>query len=152
MKKIVFAALILFSIMGCGDDDNKYTGGNNVPVTVAFINIAKGERSGDAAPSGNFVIRTQEEWNAFKEDTGTTSPAPIDFSIHEVIAVVDQQYPSSGFAIEITSITKIDNKVTVKMEKSESDGPVMAEPTQPLHVVRIQKQGMPVVFEVDSPM
>jgi hypothetical protein len=151
MKKIVFAALVLFSIAGCSDDDNNYTGGNNAPVSISFTNITKGVLTGDAVTAGNFVIRTQDEWNDFKEQTGITPAVPVDFSIHEVIAVVDQQYTNSEFMIEITSITKIDNKVTVKIVKTQSDEPVI-EATQALHVVRIAKQGVPVVFDVDAPL
>ena len=100
------------------------------------------------------MIRTQDEWDAFTEDTGTTASVPIDFSLYEVIAVVDVRYATSGYAIEITSISKIDNTITVKFKKiapSEDEG-LPAVFTQPLHVVRIQKQGMPVVFETNAPI
>lgn len=154
MKKIILAALVLFSVIGCGSDDNDpVVPGNNTPVPIAFVNIHKGV-TGTFAPEGNFVIQNQEAWNTFKTQIGLTSDALVDFSIHEIIAVVDKVNPNLGYDIEITSITKLDNKLTVKIKKTEPnpDEGIFLEQVQPYHVVRINKTGLPVVFKADAPM
>lgn len=153
MKKIVFVALILFSVIGCQSDDNTPSvPGNNTPMPIAFTDITKGALTGDPVAAGNFVFLNQETWNTFKEQTGVGGNALVDFSMHEVIAVVDEVHQSSGYSIEITSITKLDNKLTVQLKKTVADGSVPAPDTQPLHVVRINKMGLPIVFKVNAPM
>lgn len=154
MKKIVLAALMLFSIIGCQSNDNDpVVPGNNTPVPIAFTDIKKGV-TGTFAPDGNFVIQNQEAWNTFKTQTNLTSEALVDFSIHEVIAVVDKVQPNLGYDIEITSITKLDNKLTVEVKKTvpNPDEPGLTMQEQPYHVVRINKTGLPVVFKADTPM
>jgi hypothetical protein len=153
MKKIVLAALVLFSIVGCQSDDNDpNVPGNNTPVVIGFTDIIKGTLPGNSVTQGNFVIKDKTGWDNFKEDAGVDPNVPVDFSIHEVIAVVDETYPGQGHAIEITSVTQLDNKLTVQIKKTTSDGPITAVETQPLHVVRIKKTGLPVVFKADAPL
>lgn len=154
MKKIILAALVLFSVMGCGSDDNNpVVPGNNTPVPIAFVDIHKGV-TGTFASEGNFVIQNQEAWNTFKTQIGLTSESLVDFSVHEVIAVVDKVQPNLGYDIEITSITKLDNKLTVKIKKTEPNPnePGLTMQEQHCHVVRINKTGLPVVFKADAPM
>lgn len=152
MKKIMLAMVVLFSLTGCSsDDDNATTPGNNTPVVVNFTNISKGELSGDPITVGNFVIKDMEDWNTFKEEANITTDLVVDFSVHEVIAVVDEVYASSGHSIEITSIKKADNKLTVEIKKTETDSGLTVM-TQPFHVVRIDKTGLPVVFKVNAPI
>lgn len=154
MKKIVFVALVLFSVIGCqSDDNNSSVPGNNTPVAVAFVNIQKSD-TGTFAPAGNFVIQNQETWNTFKTQIGLTSEGLVDFSIHEVIAVVDAVNPILGYDIEITSITKLDNKLTVNIKKTEPDPnePGLTMQQQPYHILRINKMGLPVIFKVNTPI
>ncbi|MNK16430.1 hypothetical protein D3C87_345940 [compost metagenome] len=152
LKKIMFAMVVLFSLAGCGSgDDNATTPGNNTPVVINLTNISKGELSGDPITVGNFVIKDMEDWNTFKEEANITTDLVVDFSVHEVIAVVDKVYPSSGHSIEITSIKKVDNKLTVEIKKTETDSGLTVM-TQPFHVVRIDKTGLPVVFKVNAPI
>lgn len=154
MKKIMLAMVVLFSLAGCSSDDNNTTTpGNNIPVPIAFTNIRKGD-TGKYAPVGNFVIQNQEAWNDFKAQMSFTSEELVDFSIYEVIAVVDTVNPTLGYDIEITSITRLDNKLTVSVKKIEPDPnePGLLMQQQPYHVVRINKMGLPVVFKVNTPI
>jgi len=154
MKKIVLFTFALFAIVGCGDDDNQSgTGGNNTPVNVQFTTLGKGDATPDSTDPINphyYILRSQSEWNAFKEQTDIQTDGAVDFSLHEVIVVFDDYRDNGGYSIEIKSITKMDSKLTVKLEKT-GEG-VTALGTQPYHAVRIQKTGFPVVFEEDSPL
>lgn len=156
MKKIVLAAFVLISLIGCSSDNNEQTGGaNNTPVELEFTTLKKGDGSGSNAEITPYyyIIRTDQKWNDFKFKVKTFSNTVVNFSNYEVIAVFDQYRHELGYDIEITSVTKLDGKVTVKIKKTEpQEGePVPALDSQPYHAVTIKKTGLPVVFEENQP-
>lgn len=155
MKKIVLAALLIFSAIGCESDDNKETnsGSDNAPATIQFTTLAKGEANPASPISPRFyVLRTQAEYNTFKTQTGLLNGLSVDFAVNEVIVVFDEYQFSGGYSIAITGITKLDNKLTVKLQSTAPEGEVTTLEAQPFHAVRLQKTGLPVVFEEDSPL
>lgn len=157
MKKIVLAAFVILSIVGCESDDNKQTAGgsNNTAKNIQFTTLSKGDATPPSAISPRFyVIRNQAQYDAFREDKKLFSGVNVDFAVNEVIVVFDEYKYSSGFEIEIKSITSIDGKLNVEIQKSgtEDEGPVFATDTQPFHAVKLQKTGLPVVFEEDTPL
>jgi len=157
MKKIVLSALLVFSAIGCESDDNKQTnsGSNNTPANIQFSTLGKGDATPSSAIMPRFyVLRSQAEFDAFKTKTNILNGVTVDFAVNEVIVVFDDYKASSGFTIEIKSISQSDSKLTVEIAKTsvEEGEPVFATDTQPFHAVRLQKKGLPVVFNEDDPL
>ncbi|ALM49982.1 hypothetical protein AMR72_14375 [Flavobacterium psychrophilum] len=155
MKKIVLAMFVLFSVIACESDDNKQTGGsgNNTPTNIQFTTLAKGNVTTGSAVSPRFyVLRTQTEYNTFKEEKQLLTDLVVDFNINEVIVVFDELKTGGGYAVDVTNISRMDNKLTVKLQSSAPQPDDTAINTQPYHAVRLQKTGLPVVFEEQAPL
>lgn len=147
---------VIFSAVACESDDNKQTGGsgsNNTPTNIQFTTLAKGNVTTGSAVSPRFyVLRTQAEYNTFKEEKQLLNDLTVDFNINEVIVVFDELKTGGGYAIDVTNISRMDNKLTVKLQSSAPQPDDTAINTQPYHAVRLQKTGLPVVFEEKAPL
>lgn len=156
MKKIVLAMFVLFSVIACESDDNKQTGGgssNNTPTNIQFTTLAKGNVTTGSAVSPRFyVLRTQAEYDTFREQKQLLNGLIVDFNVNEVIVVFDELKTGGGYAVDVTNISRMDNKLTVKLQSSAPQPDDTAVNTQPYHAVRLQKTGLPVIFEEQAPL
>jgi hypothetical protein len=153
MRKIIFSGLLLAAMVGCQSDDAATTNNpNNGP--VQFENVKQDMLSGDAVTSGNFVIKTAGEWTAFKEmvnaayqeDIDALEGVTVDFAAYDVISTVDQWHPNGGHGIEVSSVVRDNEGITVSVETiGEGNGTLVV--TQPFHVVKISKTTLPITFE-----
>lgn len=153
MKKIILSGLLLVSMAGCQSDDAAPTN-NPDSGSVQFENVKQDMLSGDAVSSGNYVVKTDEQWNVFKEmvnaayqeDIDALEGVEVDFTAYDVIATVDEWHPNGGHLIDIASITNIDDVIIVSVEATgEGDGTTLV--MQPFHIVKIQKTTLPITFE-----
>jgi len=118
---------------------------------VSFKTIAKGARSGVREPS-QIVIRSQSEWQKlWRQHTSTsTAPAPlpaVDFDKEMVAAVFLGEKPTGGYDIEIVSVERSADTLTVSFKEGDPQpGGITTQAfTQPFHIVSISIEGTPSV-------
>jgi hypothetical protein len=116
------AVLLTFVlIISCGSDDN-----GTYPITITPILIEGGEHFGGV--QGNFVIKTQAELNnlmchrsEFWVDSIIAAcyqywaEKNINFDNFQIIAVIDENRPQTGWDINITSIKEYPDNIVVSI-------------------------------------
>lgn len=130
---------------------------------LLWRSISIGERSGAGSADAVFaVISTASEWTTFwrthssrGDDSGDPAP-PVNFDIEFVVALLDHQYTSSGFNIEVTHVDLGSTGTVVEFRRSgPAEGEVVLPViTNPYHFVAILKTvpGAPVgFFEAEKP-
>lgn len=147
-------ALFFAALLGCQNDDG---GGNNEPVAVEFTAVKQGDLSGEPLEAANFVINTNQEWNAFKAVANSAygidgydvfEDVSVDFDQYTVLAVLDQWWGSGGYSIQITSVIDNGDEIHVGVDfASVDEGNATSVHCQPYHVIKIPKTTLPVVFE-----
>ena len=147
MKTLYLTFVLLFTFSGCSDDENAATPFE--PLTITPVLIGKGFNSSNIAP-GNLVISNQADWDAFLISMGYYSSffinTPVDFSLYEVIAIVDSMRPDTGHSVNIDSVTENENDITVDFSVLNSgDGYTVMG--QPFHIVKIPRSPKPVIFQ-----
>ena len=147
MKTLFLTFVLLFTLGSCSDDNNAATPFE--PVTITPILIGKGFNSSNIAP-GNLVISNQADWDAFLISMEYYSSffinTPVDFSLYEVIAIVDSMRPDTGHSVNIDSVTENENDITVDFSVLNSgDGYTVMG--QPFHIVKIPRSPKPVIFQ-----
>ena len=73
----------------------------------------------------------------------------VEFSDYEAIVIFDEAKETSGYTIEIKSITKVNSQLIIKVQK-ESPAPdteVAIRVSQPYHGIVLRKTGLPVIVE-----
>jgi hypothetical protein len=147
MKTIFLSFLCVIMLTGCNDDNNTTTPFE--PVTITPVLIGKGFNSINIAP-GNLVISNQADWDAFLISMGYYSSffinTPVDFSLYEVIAIVDSMRPDTGHSVNIDTVTENENDISVDFSVLNSgDGYTVMG--QPYHIVKIPRLPKPVIFQ-----
>jgi len=76
----------------------------------------------------------------------------IDFTTHQVVAVIDFWRSSYGWYIDINTINELENEIMVKITSTENEKEhILTVMTQPYHIVKIPKMEKPVVFDISLP-
>jgi len=121
--------------------------------SLEFTTIERGFFSGFTEKK-NWVIKTQEQWTElWNVHTLTRIPHPappaVNFEKEMVLAVFIGQRPTGGFAAEITKIKKYGNELIVFFTevKPAPDALVTQVLTQPYHIIKIEKNSLPVKFK-----
>ena len=115
-----------------------------VPVTT----IAKGQMSAIDAPR-EVVVRDAAEWKKLWQQHNWDDPPPaIDFSKDTVVGVFLGARNTAGHTVEITSVEKEGNTLTVRyVERRPSSRDVTAQViTMPFHLARVPAHAGDVVF------
>lgn len=146
MKTFFLIFTLFISLTSCSDDN---TPTPFEPITITPILIGKGFNSSNIAP-GNLVISNQADWDAFLISMEYYSSffinTPVDFSLYEVIAIVDSMRPDTGHSVNIDSVTENENDITVDFSVLNSgDGYTVMG--QPFHIVKIPRSPKPVIFQ-----
>jgi len=119
-------------------------------VAVPFTTVDRGQQSNIDEPR-QAVVRTPAEWAklwAQHAGEGRDKP-PMDFTKSTVIGVFMGSRPTGGYAIEITSIEKDGNELTVTYkETSPPPGAMLSQAlTLPYHLVKIDRHPGPIKFK-----
>jgi len=156
MKRIILSAALAVSLYSCQSDESEALNTNDGPIAVEFTEIGDQELMGsENFTASNLVIDNDADWNALKIQMDLYNPysegfteTDIDFSQFKIIAVIDELRNHGGFDINIVSVSRDREQITVNVEHSDS-GPGNAATvlTQPFHIVKIQQTDLPVVFE-----
>jgi len=121
------------------------------PITIKPVLIAEGDIfAGDA---GNFVIKTQAEWDNlicyrsqfYGDSVVCRHSIDINFDMFQIIAVIDGIRPKGGWSINITSIREYSDDIIVSIYIK--GGGVTDELTQPYQIVKIPVTAKDVVFK-----
>ncbi|MGQ2984966.1 protease complex subunit PrcB family protein [Flavobacterium sp.] len=156
MKRIILSAALAVSLYSCQSDESGALNTNDDPIAVEFTVIGDQELMGsENFPASNLVIDNDADWNALKTQMDLYNPysegfteTDIDFSQFKVIAVIDELRNNGGNDINIVSVSRDREQITVNVEHSDSGpGNVATVLTQPFHIVKIEQTDLPVVFE-----
>ena len=116
----------------------------------------KGSHCGIAEPK-QIVITDPSEWAKLWQQVHRNKfPAPnlppVDFSKNMVLAVFMGQKPTSGYAIQISEVSKLNGEVVAKVrETSPPKGSIVLQViTQPFHIVVIPKVDAKVKFVMEQ--
>lgn len=125
-----------------------------VPETVAesspsvpFVTIARGTKSDIRQPL-QVVVRDRAAWQVlWRRHSGATSPPPVNFNRHMVIAVFAGEFMEPA-AIAIIRISREPTRLIVQYRVGPTrplpDGGVTT--MTPFHVVRVARSKLPVAF------
>lgn len=153
MKKIVMGCLVLFSALGCqSDDKEEVVKEDSTPVAIEFETIKQGNLTNNLSVPGNYTLRTVDQWVDFQVTANFFDDLRFDidtYNVYEMFAVLDDVKETTGYSIEIKSISKVDGKliVTVQRYNPELGENIFNKVSQPYHIVKLRKTGLPVVFK-----
>jgi hypothetical protein len=132
---------------------------NLFPEYITPVLIAQGELHGNGKEEfsrGGVVIKTDSEWEAFKQKINTTNNVAdtyftgkeIDFSTDQIIAVFDEVKGSGGWSIDITGITELQDKILISVTNLKKGGGYTVM-TQPFQTVKIPVSEKEIEFDFD---
>jgi hypothetical protein len=126
------------------------------PITITPVLIEEGWEFGGSA--GNFVIKTQAEWDNwicsgfFDPEACSQEFAErnFNFDMFQIIAVIDQGRPNCcGWSINIISIKEYSNDIVVSI-RIKDKGSIFDMLTRPYQIVKIPVTAKDVVFKYIS--
>ena len=154
MKKVAFLLLVAASIMSC-ERCNKPV---QEDLTYEVISDDALYGAGDEEiAKGNYIIRTEAEWNDLVSKMNSVNPEsddfqhlPIDFSQEMVIACFDEVRENSGYDIAITQLEQTGGEIFVTVEESTTDfdsgAMVMMVIQQPYFIIKLNETDLPISF------
>jgi len=134
---------ILLMLAGCSKD-------NNLP----FTTIGKGfNLSGVDREKEKKIISQQEEWDDFfmnwpRWEIDQFNEIVIDYDKYQIIAVIDETRPDTGWSINITQMTEHSDKIILTVQVKKSDGRAFFLEIQPYHIVKIPKTTKSIEFKL----
>jgi len=153
-------------------NDNSNDNSNDAPTTfetqnIDFITISKGYYlyyKEESEEIQNIVFTNSFEWESFLDEIPNELECfdpnnewdcfheiEIDFTTYQVIATIDIGRPSTGWYIEIGTITELESEIKVTVDAEQKEIGFAGIITQPYHIVKIPKIDKPVVFDTSSP-
>jgi len=146
MKTLFLTIVLLITLNSCSNDNSSTP---FEPVSITPVMIGKGFSFNEVTP-GNSVISNQADWDAFLISMGYVANSfintDVDFSLYEVIAIVDIERGYSGFSVNIDSIIENENEIFVNFYVEDS-GNGYNGTGHPYHIVKIPKSSKPVIFQ-----
>jgi hypothetical protein len=132
---------------------------NAFPKHIALVQIAQEDLHGNGKEGfsrESIVIKTDSEWEAFKQKINTTNnvvdayftETEIDFSAYQIIAVFDEVKGNGGWSIDITGITEWQDKILISVTNLKKGGATSVM-TQPFQIIKIPVSDKEIVFEYD---
>jgi len=114
-----------------------------------FVSIQRGTQSAIIEPR-EVVLESDTEWRALwaRHVASAIPPPPADFAREIVVGVFAGQQPTAGYQVEIVSVDREPAEMVVRyrIEGPPSDALVAQTLTQPFHLVRLARLGLPVRF------
>lgn len=156
LKNITFLFLIVFcmTILNRCEKNNEQLPDNKTATMSAVIGQGVLSGSGDEGFCKQFsVIKTEDEWknlktklNSFNNVTDAFTETHIDFSMYQLVFIIDEIKGNGGWTVDITDITENSDEIVVTVSNLKtSDGSNTV--TQPFQVMKIPVSDKPVVFK-----
>ena len=146
----------LCATMSC--DKPRDGNSQNTSYITPFL-ISKGDylSTYEYTPQQNFVFANSTEWNNFIGNVYEYAleyffvETDINFSVHQVIAVIDKRR-RFGWSIDITTVMEYVDKIVVTYTNLDTIHTSAAIACQPYHIVKIPASNKTVVFNYDEKM
>jgi hypothetical protein len=123
--------------------------------TIIPVIIGQGSLSGNGAEGFTkqfTAITTETDWenlktqlNSVNSVTDNFTETDIDFSLYQVIFVIDEIKSNGGWSVDITDITENSNNIVVTVSNLQT-GNITSVMTQPFQIVKIPVSNKPVIF------
>jgi PrcB C-terminal len=124
--------------------------GGSSDVPIAFHSIAQGTTSGIVAPQA-LVIQSAPAWQELWRQHARLGrfPPPIDFATDLVVGIFLGQQPTAGYRVQVVRVEEGDSGVRViyQVHNPPPDATVAQVLTQPFHLIRMPRLGLPIRFE-----
>lgn len=144
---IVLTGLIGACFIGDNEYDQTFTINSDVALSETFETVERADWTGAAYecyPKDVYFFSTAAEFETFYSALRGNVPSPptpptIDFMQYRVVAVVDEDQPSSGYSVEIISIElHSGDQYDVTAHFSEPVGGALMVMTKPYHIVKVE--------------
>ena len=161
--KIVPAFLLVFfftatSFSGCEKGNNNQIDEfprKLTPILIAqnALIIGEGSLYMDWFPNKQFsVINTEADWNNLivqlnseNNVTDNFTETNIDFSLYQVIFVIDEVKGNGGWSIDVTDVTENTDEIVVAISNLKT-GNATSVVTQPFQIVKVPVSNKPIIF------
>lgn len=108
---------------------------------------------GEGIQEENLYIKSEGTWNSLLEKINSVNnesdkftETDIDFDEYHIIAVFDQNRPTSGYSV-VLDITEDDDNVFAEVTKTTPEGIMPTVITQPFTIVKITATNKTVLFQ-----
>jgi len=157
-RKILIALAYVFVLLmsiNCSRPDNPTTAVPFYPVALTTVFIAKGNfTGGEQIAQQNTTYTDSTHWNALLSAIDPyrlaqfTETYQVDFTQFQIVAVIDQVYPSPTYTVTINTVTERADRIEVRYQKMYK--PSIATITaQSYHMLKIPRSAKPVVFVLE---
>ena len=116
---------------------------------LPFVSIGQGTASG-VIDRREVVVQSEQQWQKlWNEHAPGAPPPPIDFTKELVVGVFAGQLPTAGYRVEIVRVERESGGLSIvyRIESPAKDAMVAQVLTQPFHLVRLPRLGLPVRFK-----
>ncbi len=152
MKTLFLTLLALLTLNSCDDNEENTS---FTPVTITPILISKNYLSGgENIPQQNTVISNQTDWNnlitqmnSINNVSNNFTEINIDFTIYNIVLVLDQVRPNTSYEINIDSIIENEENITIDFTTTGDPMTGFNALRQPFHIVKIPRSPKPVIFQ-----
>lgn len=152
-KKLLLTFTTFFVLLSCTSNDDE-SSSSFTPQNIPFTLIGKSYMIEPTNISQqNTIITNQTQWNNLLNQMDSNSNVSnsftttiIDFSLYNLIVVIDIVRPNLSYSININSITENQNNIVVDILSSGSVNGFNAG-SIPFHIVKIPIQSKPFVFQ-----
>jgi len=128
--------------------------GNN-QTGIPFTVIAQGDLYGNGAEGFTkqfSVITTETDWENLKTQLNSVNNVTqhftetnIDFSLYQVIFIIDKVKGNGGWSIDVTDVTEYTDKIVITVSNVRTGG-MTCVMTQPFQIVKIPVSNKPIIF------
>jgi hypothetical protein len=152
-KKLLLTFITFFLLTSCSNNE-EVESSSFTPQNIPFTLIGKSYmiEPTNISPQ-NTIITNQTQWNTLISQMDSNSNVSnsftttiIDFSLYNLVVIIDIDRPNLSYSININSITENQNNIAVDVSTSGSMNGYNAG-TQPFHIVKIPIQSKPFVFQ-----
>ena len=117
---------------------------------LPFVSIGQGTASG-VIDRREVVVQSEQQWQKLwnEHSPGGAPPPPVDFTKELVVGVFAGERPTAGHEVEIVRVERESGGLSVvyRIESPAKDAMVAQVLTQPFHLVRLPRLGLPVRFK-----
>ena len=150
LRPILFLALALPVFTACSKDGEEELQGKPIQQTK----IAEGTlSSAETVPSQHLLISSEEDWKALIAALQQHNPdvlhwfseTEVDFDQFQVLALIDEVRPHSGYYLSISEVLETETQIEVKLQQGHTDEGFTVL-SQPFYIARIARTDKPVKF------
>jgi hypothetical protein len=102
----------------------------------------------------NTIVTTSTVWDSLQNNCSEYTRSrfvdtTIDFTVYQVIVIVDELHTNGGWSVDITNITEYIDSIVVTYTNLET-GDISCLMTSPYHIVKIPVSNKKVIFQYEQ--